>query len=111
MDDRSNVFVRVAGTGPDRYSRIALASFISAVLTMLGLLFGRLAPPIVYLFLCFVPAIVTGHLARREFRLKPGRFRNESMATFGLTVGYLGLFLTIFIVAAIVFGIATFRAA
>ncbi len=100
MDDESNVLIRAAGSAPARYSRIALASFICGALSVLGLLLGQFASAFVYLVLLFVPAIVMGHLARRQFRRAPGQYRNESMATFGLSVGYLGLFLNAFTLAA-----------
>jgi hypothetical protein len=100
MDDRSNVLLRARGQTPGAFSRIAAASFVSAVLTLAGLLAGPWLQPAAWLFLCFAPAIVLGHLARRKFRRSPGKFRNESMATFGLCVGYLGLFLSAFVIAA-----------
>ncbi len=100
MDESANVLLRAAGAGPRPFSRFALASFVFAVVSILGLLLGQFAQGLVYLVLCFVPAIVAGHLARRQFRRSPGTYRNESMATFGLSVGYLALFLNAFVIAA-----------
>jgi hypothetical protein len=102
MDDESNVLLRAAGRGPQRMSRLATASFASAAASMAGLVLGGFSPFITGLFLFFVPAIVLGHLARRAFRSHPGEFRNESMATFGLSVGYLGLFLSLFVIGAMI---------
>lgn len=102
MDDRSNVLVRAAGDGNrPRYSVPALASFVCAAIAMAGLLLSQFITGLVYLVLFFAPAIVMGHVARRQFRRAPGVFRNESMATFGLSVGYLCLFLNAFVIAAI----------
>ena len=103
MDDESNVLLKASSGVPAHYSRLALASFVCAVLSIAGLLLGQLLQGAVYLVLFFVPAIVTGHLARRAFRQSPGTFRNESMATFGLSVGYLGLFLNVFVLIALAF--------
>jgi hypothetical protein len=102
MDDRSNALLRAAGRGPDRLSRLAAASFGSGALTLLGLVAGPFSRAIVFLFLFFIPAIVLGHLARRSFRRYPGEFRNESMALFGLWVGYLGLILSVSVIAAMI---------
>ena len=66
------------------------------------MLLGPIWQPLVVLVLLFIPAIVAGHLARRQFRASPGQFRNESMATFGLNVGYLCLFLNLVAIAAMV---------
>lgn len=101
MDDASNVLLRAGGGGPPQgFSRWALASFVCAALSIGGLVLGPFAQPLVYLVLLCLPAIVGGHLARRQFRKFPGAFRNESMATFGLSVGYLALFLNAFVLAA-----------
>jgi hypothetical protein len=102
MDDKSNVLARAAGGAPAKYSRAALASFVCGVASILGLLLAQLAPGLVYLVLLFLPAILLGHAARRRFRKAPGQYRNESMATFGLAVGYLGLFLNAFVLMAMV---------
>jgi len=104
MDDRDNVLLGArAGGQPLTYSRLALASFVCAVLSMTGLILAQLEQALVALTLFFIPAIVMGHLARSRFRAKPGAFRNESMATFGLAVGYLVFFLNVFVVATMLF--------
>jgi len=104
MDDRSNVLLNASSNGrPRALSRLAVASFVCATLSILGLILAQFEQALVVLTLCFVPAIITGHFARRQFRSHVGKFRNESMATFGLAVGYLGLFLNLFVVAAMVF--------
>lgn len=107
MDDESNVLLQATtdSTQPAKFSRAALVSFVCANLTLIGLLLGRLAPGVVYLFLAFVPAVIAGHIARRHFRKEPGLYRNESMARYGLAVGYLGLFLSVFVIAAMIFGL------
>lgn len=111
MDDDSNVLLKSAQQQQARedraYSRLALASFICANLTLAGLLLGALVYPLVYLFLAFIPAIVTGHLARRQFKRAHGAYRNESMARYGLAIGYLGLFLSLFVIFAMIFGAVT----
>ena len=102
MDDESNILLRASGSTPEHYSWLALASFICAVLAVAGLLLAQIADALVILVLMFVPAVITGHLARSQFRRAPRQFRNESMATFGLSVGYLVLFLNAFTLAAMI---------
>lgn len=103
MDDESNVLLGTKiGARPPR-SLLAIASFVSGCLTLAGLVFGSVVPGMVYAFLFFVPAIVTGHLARRGFRKDGQAHRDERFATFGLSTGYLGLFLSIFVVSMMVF--------
>lgn len=104
MDDKTNLFTQ--GTVPveAKPSRLAIASFVSGVLTLAGLVLGNIFPPLVFLFLAFPFAVVLGHLARRAFRRRPGKFSNEAMATYGLTLGYLGLFLTVVVVGAMLLG-------
>ena len=83
MDDEPNVLLKAAEAPQGRRSALAIASFIAANLSPAGLLLGNVAPGLVYLFLFFAPALVTGHLARRAFRKHPGAFTNEAMATYG----------------------------
>ena len=104
MDDEPNVLLKAAEAPQGRRSPLAIASFITANLSLAGLLLGNVAPVLVYLCLLFVPAIVTGHMARRAFRKHPGAFTNEPMAAYGLAVGYLGLIITLFVVAVLVLG-------
>ncbi len=112
MDDRSNVLLKAAQPEQtDRFSRFALASFVCANLSLAGLVAGPWVPGAPYAFLLFIPAIVSGHLARREFQRNPDAFRNPPMATYGLAVGYLGLFLSIFVISAMLFGVITFTPA
>lgn len=112
MDDRSNVLLKaVQAPVANRFSRFALASFVCANLSLGGLVAGPWVPGAPFAFLFFIPAIVCGHLARREFRLNPDAFRNPPMATFGLAVGYLGLFLSIFVISAMIFGLIAFAPA
>lgn len=108
MDDQSNVLLRATQPAPQRNSMAASISFGAATFTLAGLVFGRWISGAEYLFLAFVPAIVAGHLARRAFRREPGAYRNEGMATFGLAIGYFGLFLTILLISGMVFGVITF---
>ncbi len=109
MDDSSNVLLKAAQPpAATRFSRLALVSFVSANLSLAGLVTGLWVPGAPYAFLCFIPAVICGHLARREFRSAPGAFRNAPMATFGLAAGYLGLFLSIFVISAMFFGAITF---
>ena len=95
MDDDRNLFLGNSESPRGKRSGYALASFICANLSLVGLMAAQFIPGLVYLYLLFVPAIVTGHLARRAFRKLPGVFRNEAMATYGLAVGYLGLSLSV----------------
>lgn len=121
MDDDSNVLLkatRQSGSSPgqpaladraggdSRFSRFALASFVFATLSLAGFVSGTVVPFAPFVFLFFIPAIICGHLARREFSRAPDVYRNTSMATYGLAVGYLGLFLSIFVVSAMIFGLA-----
>jgi len=109
MDEQSNVFLKAAQPAQaSRFSRFALASFVCANLSLAGLVAGPWVPGAPYAFLCFIPAIILGHLARREFRPAPGAFRNSPMATYGLAAGYLGLFLSVFVISAMLFGVITF---
>jgi hypothetical protein len=102
MDDESNVFLRATGNAPVRYSRLALSSFVCGALSIAGLVLSQVVGAFVYLVLLFAPAIVTGHLAHRQFRRAPGQFRNESMAQFGLWVGYLVMLLNGFALGAMI---------
>jgi hypothetical protein len=106
VDDDSNILVQAAqgDSPPSRYSRLALASFVSGVMTLGGLLLGGLAQPLALLFLAFIPAVVTGHLARGQIAREPGAYRNASMARFGIAVGYFGLLVSVFILGALFFG-------
>ncbi len=104
MDDEPNLLLKAAEAPQGRRSPLAITSFVAANLSLAGLLLGNVAPGLVYLFLFFVPAIVTGHLARRAFREHPGAFTNEAMAAYGLAVGYLGLVITLFVVAVLGLG-------
>lgn len=104
MDGKPNVLLKAAEAPQGRRSALAIASFIAANLSLAGLLLGNVAPGLVYLFLFFAPALVTGHLARRAFRKHPGAFTNEAMATYGLAVGYLGLIITLFVAAVLGLG-------
>lgn len=95
MDEQRNVLLEGAESPRGRRSAFATTSFVCANLSLAGLMAAQIVPALVYFYLLFVPAIVTGHLARRAFRKLPGIFRNEAMATYGLAVGYLGFSLTI----------------
>lgn len=121
MDDDSNILLKAArqsgqnaAASPSaaqvpadsRFSRFALASFVCATLSLAGLVSGKIVPYAPFVFLFFIPAIICGHLARREFQAAPDAYRNTPMATYGLAVGYLGLFLSIFIISAMIFGLA-----
>ncbi len=99
MDDEPNVLLKAAQTPQGRRSALAIVSFIASNLSLAGLLLGNVAPGLVYLFLFFLPALISGHLARRAFRKHPGAFTNEAMAAYGLAVGYLGLIITLFVAA------------
>lgn len=92
MDDSSNLLLQ--GTRlPARYSRYAVASFASAVASLAGLVLSPLFYPFVYLHLLFPVAIVSGHVARRQMRKRPMAVKGVGMATFGLWIGYIDLFL------------------
>ena len=86
MDDQKNAFLKAAESPRGRRSALAAISFLTANFSLVGLLAAQFAPVLVYFYLMFVPAIVSGHLARRAFRRQPGMFRNETMATYGLAV-------------------------
>lgn len=62
------------------------------------------------LLLTGIPAIIFGHLARKQFRTNPGKYSGQGMATAGLILGYIGsvigLVVAIFYVVAIMAGIA-----
>lgn len=111
MDDQSNVFLRAAQPAPPRLNRAATVSFATSVMSLAGLLLGKWVPGGAYVFLCFIPAIVAGHLARRAFQKSPGAYSNEGMATFGLAIGYFGLFVSVLLISAMVFGVITFAPA
>jgi hypothetical protein len=104
MDDRSNILLRSAEPAPARRNIAAIVSFVAAALSLAGLVLGPWVTGAVFAFLGFVPAIVSGHVARRQLTKRPGAFSNPGMATFGLAIGYLGLFLTAFVVISMAFG-------
>jgi len=106
MDDKSNLLSQARSAPEQRLSIPAVVSFVAGNLSLAGLILGLLFPWMVYLFLGFLPAIVAAHLARRSFRKSPGVYRNESMATFGISIGYLGLSLSIFVIILMASGIA-----
>lgn len=106
MDDQSNVLLRSSQSAPQRSNGAATASFVLGALSLSGFALGLWVPGASYVFLCFIPAIVAGHLARRAFQKEPGAYRNEGMATFGLAIGYFGLFISILVISAMVFGLA-----
>lgn len=95
MDDGRNVLLKGSESPGEKRSAFAMTSFVCANFSLVGLIAAPFFPALVYLYLLFVPAIVMGHLARRIFRKRPGIFRNEAMATYGLAVGYLGFALTV----------------
>lgn len=111
MDDRSNVLLQASQPAPLRTSHAATLSFAAAALSLAGLVLGKWVPGGAYVFLCFIPAIVAGHIARRAFQKSPGAYRNEGMATFGLAIGYFGLFVSILLISAMLFGVITFTPA
>lgn len=107
MDDQSNVLLRAAQpAAPARLSLAANLSFVFAALSLVAFVLARWVPGVVYGFLLFIPAIVAGHIARRAFQKNPGAYRNEPMATFGLAIGYFGLFVSILVISAMMFGLA-----
>lgn len=106
MDDQSNVLLRSSQPVPQRTSGAATASFVFGALSLAGFALGLWVSLAPYVFLCFIPAIIAGHLARRAFQKSPGAYRNEGMATFGLAIGYFGLFISILVITAMLFGLA-----
>lgn len=104
MDDNSNLLLKTGGAAGGKRSKLAVASFVSATLSLIGLLLGSVVPGFVFLFLFFILAIVTGHLARRAFRREPGTYANESWATYGLAIGYFGLALSLIAISLLVVG-------
>jgi len=108
MDDRSNVLLRAAQPAPQRSSLAASISFGAATFTLAGLVMGRWIPGAEFAFLAFIPAIAAGHVARRAFQKTPGAYRNEGMATFGLAIGYFGLFVSILLISAMLFAVISF---
>ena len=104
MDENSNLLLKTAGAAGAKRSKVAVVSFASATLSLAGLLLASVVPGFVYLFLFFIVAIVTGHLARRAFRREPGIYTNESWATYGLAIGYLGLVLSLVAISLLIVG-------
>lgn len=104
MDDDTNILAKAVDMPGARISRLALASYVSAILTIAGLLLENALPGAICLFLFFMPAIAAGHLARRAFRKRPGFYRRQAMATFGLVIGYLGLIMSALAIGAILTG-------
>lgn len=111
MDDRSNVLLHAASPPPRRRNRAAVASFGLAAASLAGLVLGPWVPAAAYAFLLHLPAIVAGHVARRQFAKRPGTYANEAMATFGLAIGYFELFVSVVIIVSMAFGMITFRTA
>ncbi len=104
MDRETNELLKAADPPKGRTSALATASFAAGNLSLAGLVLGKLAPSLVYLFLFFVPAIVAGHMARRIFRKHPGAYKNEAMAAYGLATGYLGLLITALVLTVLALG-------
>jgi uncharacterized protein DUF4190 len=71
-------------SGPRRNSNLAVASVILAGLSWFG--FGPLTA---------VPAVITGHMAKKEILNSNGALGGEGLATAGLVVGYVTIGLTI----------------
>jgi len=86
-DDDSNIFFSHIPQAPTRKSRWAIASFVCGNLMLLGLLLGLAYWAFAVLVLLCVPAVITGHLARREIRKDPAAYTNAGMATYGLVAG------------------------
>ena len=104
MDREDNQLLKAAELPKGRPSALAITSFVAGNLSLAGLVLGKVAPGLVYVFLFFVPAIVAGHMARRAFRKRPGVYKNEAMASYGLAAGYLGLLITAFVLTMLVLG-------
>lgn len=101
-DDPSNIFLKHIPQAPTRKSRLALASFICGNVMMIGFILGFAYWPLVALGLFCIPAVVTGHLARRAIRKDPHTFTNAGMATYGLAAGYLGVALNAAAIAVVI---------
>ena len=104
MDREDNQLLKAAGPPKGRPSALAITSFVAGNLSLAGLVLGKVAPGLVYVFLFFAPAIVAGHMARRAFSKRPGAYKNEAMATYGLAAGYLGLLITAFVLTMLALG-------
>lgn len=104
MDREDNQLLKAAEPPKGRPSAFAITSFVAGNLSLAGLVLGKVAPGLVYVFLFFAPAIAAGHMARRAFRMRPGVYKNEAMATYGLAAGYLGLLITAFVATMLVLG-------
>ena len=104
MDRDSNELLKATDANKGRVSALATVSFVAGNLSLVGLVLGKIAPALVYLFLFFIPAIVAGHMARRAFRMHPGAYKNEAMATYGLAVGYLGFLITALVLMVLALG-------
>ncbi len=105
MDREDNQLLKAVGPPKGRPSALAITSFVAGNLSLGGLVLGKVAPGLVYIFLFFVPAIVAGHMARRAFRKHPGVYKNEALAAYGLAAGYLGLLITAFVLTILVLGL------
>ena len=101
MDDQNNALFKHIPQAPTRRSKLALASFICANGVLAGLFLGLLNPWLAALTLLSVPAVVTGHLARRAFRDEREHFSNPGMATYGLALGYFGIALNLIGIASL----------
>ena len=95
MDDRSNIFLQGNTPATKKNLPLAIASFACANLVLLGLFAGQLSLYLIALYLLFPAAIICGHLSRRRFRNEPEKWAGQGMATYGLVVGYFGLFLSV----------------
>ena len=50
-----------------------------------------------------LPAIITGHIARRQIRREPDRYEGDTLALIGLVLGYIGLAITLLVILVLAF--------
>jgi hypothetical protein len=70
-------------------SRLAIISLVAAILSFVML-------PVI----AALPAVITGHMARREIRESGGRVTGDGLALLGLIIGYANLALAVLVACA-----------
>lgn len=103
MDDKDNILLQASGDTPQK-SRNAITSFILANTAIGSLFAAQLIPPIIFLYLAFLGAIIYGHLGKNDIRKDPDHTTGFAMAQYGLMVGYFCLLLTTIVIIALTGG-------
>ena len=86
------------------YPQMVVAQTQDDTCAILGLVFGILSLAGIGI-LASIPAIILGHVARKNIRASGGRLSGQGMATAGMVLGWIscGLFILIVFIFVIIF--------